>query len=339
MSLALLPCLTAAGFCFLGVSETNHQYWLLHSVWHIAIEFSICLVLMSALHHPVLSELRCLNPQPQLSVPEGPNPLVLPSRSLSEALAMSDEAQSGRLPCAAAAAATVPLSQAFWNALQHHQSRLTALHLDSYTQARDSSTLSAPPPQPLPAREILSPCWPDRSFPIVPRSASHTNMHHLLPAYVSLLLQQYSTHMKRHRNASQMQQQQCSQIVTGLPSPTEGDTGIVRIGDAAAVVSPEALRLPSGSGSESSVSPSTALMRLDFSKEGNCLWCLSKGALQECEMLKLHEQRLLWVFRLRLLPFLSCCLMPKWLWNPIETHVGRMQRQVDAADEALLLCS
>lgn len=315
----------AAGLSCFSVAETNDNYWLLHSLWHLTIQSAACLILMARLHHPTLSEMKGC--QPPSTPAREQEAVALPSRSLSEAIAAATEPQP---PSTSEGGAQLHLAGVFWRVLQQKQSRLAALDLQG------QATFGDPPGQPQQEQLLQgdqSPSLPSESYSsVITGNATRSSLQQLQPSFVWLLLRQYQAHKKAHGRLATQQQQLSGGEGRSLPSPTGGEEGVVRVGTAAALRDP-ALPLSHASGSSSQTNSTVSDIH-----EWDCLWCAATESLDGVALLRVHMQRLWWTCRLRLAPTISCCLMPSWLESPVETRMQELQSDPRDPRASVFLC-
>ncbi|KAL8448601.1 hypothetical protein Emag_003916 [Eimeria magna] len=314
-----VECMRAGLGCW-GVTETNDYYWLLHSLWHISIQAASCLILLSKLHHPILSELSCFESCPQSSAAV-PRPLAestraLPSRSLSEALASID-----RQPHASSKAypAQGRLAPGFLRAL--HESRQPCFL--SHPHDGDAASDSCLQHEPQPHSHHFT--WSDSTSSMFHGNHSHSDMQQLLASLVGLLMHQYPKHQKLHaRRLASLdegeQQQSCA------PSPTDGVEGLVRLGAAASMSPLPSPCHPSSSSSNSSPAESACSAGQLVVEGRDCLWCIVRESLDDVSLAKVHEQRMRWACKLQFLFVLSCCPLPRWLCHPLEDFIEWRQQ-------------
>ncbi|KAL8453770.1 hypothetical protein Emed_000711 [Eimeria media] len=318
--LALGLMLAACGLGCWGVTETSDYYWLLHSLWHVSIQVASCLVLLSKLHHPILSELSCFESRPQ-SAAASPRFITgstraLPSRSLSEALvSISRQPSASNNPYAAQGR----LAPGFLRVL--HESRHPCFL--SHPPDGDAASDGCLPHEPQPHSHHFT--WSDSTSSMFHGNHSHSDMQQLLASLVRLLMHQYPTHQKLHARelASQEeeeQQQSCA------PSPTDGEEGLVRLGAAASMSPLPSPCHPSSSSTNSSPVESTCSAGRLAVEGRECLWCIVRESLDDVSLTKVHEQRMRWACKLQFFFLLSCCPLPRWLCQPLENFIEWRQQ-------------
>ncbi|OEH73919.1 hypothetical protein cyc_03519 [Cyclospora cayetanensis] len=318
--LGLGVLLATLGIGCVSVEESSDDYWLMHSLWHICIQSATCFVLMSTLQHPIFLELS--DPKSLLLSRIGPE-VPVPSRSLSEAISAVDELQ---VP---ASTAQGHLTAAFWRVLHHNQMRSFALHSEpqgSYDDIHGGPQLERP------VRGDSQASFSPLSFhSLLSASAASHNLELLLPVFTRLLVIQFSVHKKNHRRRA-IQEPQASGGDRGVTAVADKEPGMLRTGTATTIAdettSPQ---------SASPVSPASSVSS-DMSEWG-CLWCVARVSLGEQELLQIHGERLRAICRLRLMPIRSCCFLPRWLWDPAESHMSTLQTDVRTPQGAVLLCS
>ena len=335
----LFCCLLFTGIGCFGVGELSPYYWLLHSCWHVSIELSTCCILLSLLHHPLLSQLQ--SPPPQSSV--AGYSINTPVRSLSEAVASGEQHHlhaTVSSPEGGNNSLHKPLVDAFWRVLQHSQMQLLTL------QEETQGPFSHPTEQESPQRRLHQgdssegpPLYPQAGLHcLLGVLAPHPTAQQLLQALSRLLVLQYSAH-KRHRSeCSSSNKGQGDTDTQPLPSPTYGEEGLVRVGTAAPLSPPS--RSPHSTNSTSPTS-SQGCYEDSACSEGaelGCLWCIASTVLTQEELLKLHAERLKWACRLRLTPQLSCLLLPWWLQGrQMETETRPIRRHLRIPQTDVLL--
>ncbi|KAL8273012.1 hypothetical protein Esti_003065 [Eimeria stiedai] len=318
--LALGLMLAACGLGCWGVTETSDYYWLLHSLWHVFIQTASCLILLSKLHHPILSELSCFEslPQSAAALPRflAGSTRALPSRSLSEALASIDRQAH---VSSNARAAQGRLAPGFLRAL--HESR----HPCFISHPHDVDAASEGCLHPEPQRHSHHFTWSDSTSSMFHGNHSHSDIQQLLASLVWLLMHQYPTHQKlhAHRLASEVeeeQQQSCA------PSPTNGEEGLLRLGAAASMSPLPSPCYPSSTSSNTSPAES-ACAAGQLAVEGrDCLWCIVRETLDDVSLTKVHEQRMHWACKLQFVPILRCFPLPRWLYQPLEDFIEWRQQ-------------
>ncbi|KAL8432887.1 hypothetical protein ACSSS7_004290 [Eimeria intestinalis] len=312
--LALGLMLAACGLGCWGVTETSEYYWLLHSLWHVSIQVASCLILLSKLHHPILSELKCFESGPQ-SAAAAPRFLsgstrALPSRSLSEALASLNR-QTHVFNNAYGAQGR--LAPSFLRALD--ESRRPCL--TSHPHDGDAPSDGCFQAEPQPHSHFT---WSDSTSSMFHGNHSHSDMQQLLASLVWLLMHQYPAHQKLHARGLASQEEE-EQQQSCAPSPTDGEEGLVRLGAAASMSPLPSPCHPSTSSSNTSPAESAHAAGQVAVERRDCLWCIVRQSLDDVSLTKVHEQRMRWACKLQFFLLLGCCPLPRWLCQPLEDFV------------------